>query len=338
MTAKTTKGEAVEDAAVQAEEDAAAEEAAEAALAEEEAAAVVRKARPAAKRKRRVRVIEVIDDEDLDDVLEALDAEDEAEEAEEEPAPRPAKAKPKPKPVAKAKPVSTAKPVKAPPKPRPPVEDAETADEPDEEPRPAGQTVFGLGVPQAVVVVVLVALLASLALWQWRSASAQSSKQDERDAVSKVASAYGDIVYNYNAGNYQAQSAKVQKLLAGDLLEEYKKNALPTVASAFQADPQMVLTTKTNQVFVGSVDGRFATAVLMLDLTLKTKSGAVDEPATLLRLSLGKIDGEWKITQQYPSGINDQNRNRQQGGLPAVPGGGATSPTPKAEKSDKPKN
>ncbi|MFC4053398.1 hypothetical protein ACFOY4_27245 [Actinomadura syzygii] len=334
MTAKTTKGEAVEDEAVPAEEDAAAEASAEEAEAStEEAAAVVRKARPAARRKRRVRVIEVIDDEDLDDVLEALDAEDAAEEAEEEPAPRPVKAKPKP--VAKPKPASTAKTVKAPPKPRPSVEDAQ---EPDEEPRAAGQTVFGLGVPQAVVVVVLVALLASLALWQWRSASSQSSKQDEREAVSKVAFAYGDNAYNYNAGNYQAQAAKVQKFIAGDLLEEYKKNVLPGVASALQANPQMVLTSKTHQVFVGSVDGRFATAVLMLDLTLKTKSGAVDEPATLLRLSLGKIDGAWKITQQYPSGINDQNRNRQQGGLPAVPGGGATSPTPKAEKSDKPKN
>ncbi|TYB45237.1 hypothetical protein [Actinomadura chibensis] len=338
MTAKTTKDEAVQDEAVPVEADAAEADAVEADAATEaaeasaeEAAAVVRKARPAAKRKRRVRVIEVIDDEDLDDVLEALDAEDEAEEAEEEVAPRPAKPKPKPKP----KPVAKAKP----PKPRPPVEAVEAEDEePPAGPRAAGQTVFGMGAPQAVVVVVLVALLASLALWQWRSASSQSSKQDEREAVSKVVSAYGDIVYNYNAGNYQAQSAKVQKFLAGDLLEEYKKNVVPSVASAFQANPQMLLTTKTDQVFVGGVDGRFATAVLMLDLTLKNKSSTVDEPATLLRLSLGKIDGQWKITQQYPSGVNDQNRNRQQGGLPSVPGGAGTSPSPKAEKSGKPKD
>ncbi|NED52257.1 hypothetical protein G3I24_15330, partial [Micromonospora aurantiaca] len=47
----------------------------------------------------------------------------------------------------------------------------------------------------------------------------------------------------------------------------------------------------------------------------------------------------WKITQQYPSGINDQNRNQQQGQIPGVPSGGAsTSPSPKAENSEKPKN
>lgn len=308
MTARTTRGEAAGDEAGEVE-----------AAAETESAAA-REARPAARRKRRVRVIEVIDDEDLDEVLEALDAEEADAEVEEEPAPRPAKA---------------AANVVPKPRPRPAAEPP--AAEPPDEPRPARPTVFGLGAPQAVVIVVLVALLASLAIWQWRSASSQSSKQDERAAVSRVASAYGDVVYNYNASNYQTQSAKVQKLLAGDLLEEYKKNALPTVATAFQADPQMVLTTKSDQVFVGSVDGRFATAVLMLDISLKTKSGAVNEPATLLRLSLGKIDGQWKITQQYPSGINDQNKNRQQGGLPSVPGGG-TSRSPKADKSAKPKN
>lgn len=331
MTAKTGKDEADEAEAVPAE-----------AETEEtgETGAAAKPARPAAKRKRRVRVIEVIDDEDLDEVLEALDAEDaeESEEAEEEPPARPAKAVKTEK--AAARPAAKPRPSRL----EPPEEDADE-EAPKKAParesagssgdRAAQPKILGLGMTQAVVVVVLVALLASLAIWQWRTASGLSSEKDERAAVSKVASAYGDMAFNYNAQNYQKQADKAQKLMGGDLLEEFKNTTLPTVANAFKTDPQVVLSSKTNQVFVGSVNGKFATAVVMVDVSLKTKDGAVDQPATLLRLSLGKIDGEWKVTQQYPSGVNDQNKGQQQGQLPGAPTGGA-SKSPAPDKSEKP--
>lgn len=339
MTAKTGKHEVDEVEAVPAEEETAAEE-----TAAEETGAAERPAKPAAKRKRRVRVIEVIDDEDLDEVLEALDAEDEADgDAEEEPPVRPAKAaKPAARPAAK----------KAAAKPRPsrlePPEEEVEEETPAKAPArasavtrasaPAGERpgILGLSVTQAVVVVVLVALLASLAIWQWTSASSLSGKQDERDAVGKVASAYGDVALNYNAQNYQTQMDKAQKLMGGDLLESFKNTTLPSLGETFKSNPELALTSKTNQVFVGSVDGKFATAVVMVDIDVKTKDGATSAPATLLRLALAKIDGSWKVTKQYASGTNDQNQN-QQGQLPAVPGGG-TSGSPKAETSEKPKN
>ncbi|MEU8343448.1 hypothetical protein AB0C74_17260 [Spirillospora sp. NPDC048832] len=328
MTAKTGKDRADEVDEVEAVP---AEERAEAGEAAEPAAAP---ARPAAKRKRRVRVIEVIDDEDLDEVLEALDAEDaQAEEAGEEAPARPARPA-EPEAVSVEKPAAKAAP-KPKPKPRPaqPAEEAEDAAS-GAAPRPG---LFGLPLLPTVVFVVLVALLASVAIWKWTSASSLSSEQDERDAIGDVASAYGNVAYNYNPTNYQTQTDKALKLLAGDMLDDYKKNTVPTVASAFQADPQVALTSKTNQVFVGSVNGKFATAVLMMDMALKTKDGTINQPATLLRLSLSKIDGKWKITQQYPSGINDQNRNQQQGQIPGVPNGGATQ-SPKPGKTEKPKN
>ncbi|MEV4003196.1 hypothetical protein [Actinomadura sp. NPDC049753] len=333
MTAKTTKGGSDEVEAVPAEE--AAPETTEAA--EPEAAG--RPARPAAKRKRRVRVIEVIDDEDLDEVLEALDAEDE--EAPDEAPARPAGPAAKPAATAPAEPAAR-------PKPRPtrlePPEDEVEEETPKKAPaRPSAAAsspdrpgVFGLGMVQAVVVVVLVALLASLAIWQWTSASSLSSKQDERDAVSEVASAYGDVALNYNAQNYQTQMDKAQKLMGGDLLESFKNTTLPSLGETFKNNPELSLTSKTNQVFVGSVDGRFATAVVMVDIDVRTKEGATAAPATLLRLALAKIDGTWKVTKQYASGVNDQNQN-QQNQLPAVPSGGA-SKSPAAEKSGKPKN
>jgi hypothetical protein len=313
--------------------------------------AAARPARPAARRKRRVRVIEVIDDEDLDEVLEALDAEDaadeEADEAAEEPPARPAgpAAKPVVKPV--AKPVAKAAPQAAPQaaKPRParldPPETAADEEAPAKAPAwvPAAAEGRGFALPlvPTVVLAVLVVVLAGLATWQGTTAHSLSSKQDEREAISKVVTDYGNVAYNYNATNYQTQTDKALKLMAGDLEEDYKKNTVPTLASAFQADSQVALTSKTNQVFVGSVNGRFATAVLMMDMALKTKDGAINQPATLVRLSLSKVDGEWKITQQYPSGVNDQNKNQRQGQLPSVPSGGA-SETPKPGKSEKPKN
>ncbi|MGW2310450.1 hypothetical protein [Actinomadura luteofluorescens] len=331
MTAKTTKGESDEVEAVPAEETEETE------AAEPEAAR--RPARPAAKRKRRVRVIEVIDDEDLDEVLEALDAEDE--EAPDEEAP----ARPAAKPAAKAPAKPAAKPRPRPTRLEPPEDEAEEEVEaPKKAPaRPsvaasseARPGIFGLTVVQAVVVVVLVALLASLAIWQWTSASSLSSKQDERDAVSEVASAYGDVALNYNAQNYQTQMGKAQKLMGGDLLESFKGTTLPSLGETFKNNPELSLSSKTNQVFVGTVDGRFATAVVMVDIDVRTKDGATAAPATLLRLALAKIDGTWKVTKQYASGVNDQNQN-QQNQLPTVPSGGA-SKSPVAEKTGKPKN
>ncbi|WP_433463750.1 hypothetical protein [Spirillospora sp. CA-128828] len=323
MTAKTTRDEVDEVEAVPAEEEAAAEE----------TEAAERPAKP--RRKRRVRVIEVIDDEDLDEVLEALDAEDEEEE---EPPARPAKAaKPAAKPAAtKAKPRPT--------RLEPPEEEAEE-EEPKKAPTRAkvavqadGQAgLFGLSVVQTVVIVVLVALLASLAIWKWTSASSLTSKQDERAAVGKVASAYGDVALNYNAQNYQTQMDKAQKLMGGDLLDSFKNTTLPSLGETFKSNPELSLTSKTNQVFVGGVDGRFATAVVMVDIDVRTKDGATSAPATLLRLALAKIDGKWKVTKQYASGTNDQNQNQQQSQLPTVPSGG-TSKSPKAETSGKPKN
>ncbi|MFA1551943.1 hypothetical protein [Actinomadura chokoriensis] len=338
MTAKTGKDEVDEVEAVPTEERAETEEVEQT----EEAAA--RPARPAAKRKRRVRVIEVIDDEDLDDVLEALDAEDEDAEDAEEPA-RPAKptAKAAAKPAAKAtaKPASepAAKPAPKAVKPRPtrlePPE--EEAGEAAPDAAPARPGLFRLPLVPTVVFVVLVALLASLAIWKWTSASSMSSDQDAREEVGKVASAYGDIALNYNAQNYQSQMDKAQKLMGGDLLETFKTNTLPNLGETFKSNPELVLTSKTNQVFVGSVDDRFATAVIMVDISVKTKEGATDAPATLLRLALAKIDGKWKITKHYPSGTNDQNQ-QQQTQLPGTVPSSSASASPKAGKTEKPKN
>ncbi|XVQ10114.1 hypothetical protein ACQP1W_47640 [Spirillospora sp. CA-255316] len=350
MAGKTTK-DVPEGAA---DVDAVDTEDASAAEVEEAAGAAEAEERPATRRRRRVRVIEVLDDEDLDEVLDAIDAE------EEDAGPRrPARAAAKPKPKTRPKVVE----------PEDEAEDetgvagetdgetaedeaAEGGERSKPEPKPklkpravapkaavsldeaAPRTFLGLRRNQAIVVVLLVAVLASLGVWQWRTASGLSGEQDERDAVSKVASAYGDVALNYNAGNYQAQMKKAEGLMGGDLLESFRTNTLPNLGNTFKQNPQLMLTSKTDQVFVGTVDQRFASATISVDVSVKTSEGTHESPATLIRLAMAKIDGSWKVTKMYASGVNDQTA--QSGGLPNVP----TTPAPGSSPSGRatPKN
>ncbi|MFG2003742.1 hypothetical protein ACGFNU_31750 [Spirillospora sp. NPDC048911] len=291
--------------------------------------------RPAAKRKRRVRVIEVLEDEDLDEVLESLENEDDEDE---EPAPR--------KKPAAAKPATAKKPVAA-KKAKPPVEIEAAEDEADDEeepaPKPARRTSAAadgaqptfLGLPRnaAIVVVVLVALLASVAIWQWRSASGAAGEKDERAAVVARATAFGDLATSYNAANYQDQMTKIQKLMTGDLLERYRSSTVQSLPQAFKTSPQAALTSKTKQVYVGSVDGKFATVVVAVDITVSDGKSQSAAPQSLIRLSLVKDGGEWKVSQMNASGDDGSGT----GSLPSVPSGQQTQ-QPSGEKTQKPKN
>ncbi|MFI6522471.1 hypothetical protein ACIBF1_43460 [Spirillospora sp. NPDC050679] len=328
MTAKTPK-DVTEDAA---ETSAAEVEAPEEAAEDAEAAP-----RPA-KRKRRVRVIEVIedDDEDLDDVLEALDAEEE-----EPPARRPAARKAAPAAAVAGKPAA-----KQAPAPKAAEEDEEEA---APAPRPSGPSgpkepvsldkgAGGSSKPLVPLVagVVLVALLATLAIWQWRTASGLSGTEDDRKEVAKVASDYGNVALNYNATNYQSQMDKAQKLMGGDLLENFKQCTLPNLGATFKDQPQLSLTSKTTQTFVGSVDSRFATATIAVDVGVSNAgSQATNVPSNLIRLSLSKTGGTWKVTQQFASGANEQKRGCDEQ-IPGVPGG--TGAEKDKKKEEKPKN
>ncbi|GAA1539868.1 hypothetical protein GCM10009678_22730 [Actinomadura kijaniata] len=292
-----------------------------------------------ARRKRRVRVIEVIDDDDddldLDDVLKSVEEEERRE-------PRP-----KPKPAARPRP-KPAEPVEADTdddsEDSEDSEDAESAAPRGKKARPAPVNVdaapagsaFGMTRTAAVVTVVLVAALASLAIWQWTSASSLSSAEQDRRSVEKVAAAYGNAALNYNAANYQSQMDKAQKLMAGDLLDNFKQCTLPNLGNTFKEQPELALTSKTAQTFVGSVDERFATATVSVDVTVRSKTLNTDVPANLIRLSLSKVGGDWKVTQQFASGNNQQKRGCDDGGL-AVPGGGTGTDKGK-EKDTKPKN
>jgi hypothetical protein len=255
----------------------------------------------AGKKVRRVRVIEVIDDDvDAagadDDLQEVLDALDESEKTDEAPA-APAKPKPKAKPA----------------------------------PGPAAKRALASPRTTVALVVVLIAALASLTIWQWRQAAALAAEQAERRAVAKVAGEYGDTAFSYTATGYRASIDRNLKLLGGDLLATYKRDTIPNLPTVFTKNPQLVMQSKIKKVYVGDVNGTLATAVILVDIRLQTPQGANDGSNALLRLALAKDDDGWKITQQAASGQGDDAASQ----LPTLPNASATpsdTPSPKPKK------
>lgn len=277
------------------------------------------------KKVRRVRVIEVIDDDadeaiddDLDEVLEALDesdkaaagktakerrAVDEDDDADQDDADSQDDAD------------AAAKPA---PKPRP-------------RKRPEPRTILASSRTTTALVVVLIAALASLAIWQWRQAARLNAAQAERRAVAKVAGEYGDTAFSYTASTYRTSIDRNLALLGGDLLATYKRDTIPNLPTVFGKNPQLVMQSKIKKVYVGDVNGSLATAVILVDIKLQTPQGVNDGSNALLRLSLAKDAGGWKITQQAASGQGDDAVSQ----LPTLPNASATpSDTPSA----KPKN
>ncbi|RFU39989.1 hypothetical protein DZF91_19420 [Actinomadura logoneensis] len=335
---------------------------------EEREAAREAPAKPAAKRKRRVRVIEVIEDEDdLDEVLAAIEsgelladetgtgADAGSEAATERKTESGAAAKAKPKPVVVEEPdddetveadeaeKAADKPVKA----RRPERssgdsDGDGGDDDGGSASRAGSSRGGFAMSRnaAIVTVVVVALLASFGIWQWTKASKLSGDERARDEVEKSAAAFGDAVLSYNSSNYQDRMEKVQKMLAGDLLDLYKRCTVPNLTDGFKANSSLSFSSKTTKVFVGDVNGKFATATVATDITLQSSQGSTSAPASLIRLSLVKSDGTWKVTQQFPSGVNQQSSDCSSSGqIPVAPNGqsgngGKPSATPSAKPSN----
>ncbi|MBC6466035.1 hypothetical protein [Actinomadura alba] len=284
------------------------------------------------KRVRRVRVIEVIDDEDVDedlgDVLNALDDADRANRTDR-------------------------------------ADRADDDDEADEAEPPAGRSLSRsdaadddeapgeraerraqrthrdrdadrLAGPRAVLasprlttglVVVLVAALAALAVWQWRAAATRAEAEAERRDVAKVAGEYGNVVFSYTPGTAQASIDRNLKLIGGDLLANYRQTTAANLPAFFTKNPEVSMTSKIKGVFVGDVNGKLATAVILLDVRLQTPQGANDAPNTLLRLSLSKEDDGWKVTEQKASGDAEGAASGGAGQLPGLTGNGA-SPSP----------
>lgn len=249
---------------------------------------------------RRVRVIEILDDdlgEDLDEATidAALAAADAARSVEDAAAAE-----------AEAGDLEDAEPTAS---------DLEDADEePAGEPVPARRPSADKPVPSGAsgrvtasltAAVVALALLAGFALVQWRSAA--GAAEDRKALIARV-TAFGDVMATYSYDDVESANKKAMAYLTGDALEERKKVDLAALSEQLKSQ-KTKLTSKTYAVYVGSVDGNLATAVLVFDL--EGESSALSGPQTIskshLTLGLIKRDGEWMISSMVPAGTEGAN-------------------------------
>lgn len=319
-----------------------------------------RPSRPARKKVRRVRVIEVIDDEDGDDdleeVLQALEEDDAAAGrdgarpepgSDDEPADKPATAKATGTVQAAKSAASTKSP-----EPAESTESAEAGAEPAQStdqgrsgarrrgarlrPR-AGSGRSRLSAFRdrrrlaAVATVTAVAALATGTVLLWRSQAQLAAREDARREVTKVVTDYGNVVLSYDRKNLKASVERARSFLTGDALAVAKRTDVDRLQKSMD-EGEFTLTSKTNQVYIGTVEGRFATAVLVFDITIAAPNATQNVTRNHLSLSLVRENGTWKISQQKPAGREVDTTATGGGTLPDL--GQASTPSPSSSAKD----
>ncbi|GAA0966520.1 hypothetical protein [Actinocorallia libanotica] len=268
---------------------------------------------PGRKPVRRVRVIEFLDDEELDEAtVDAVLAEADAAEPAEIAATEKDEAAATEKVERPERPGAAGKPE----------EEPAAAERPSRARRlPALPSGAG-GRTTALLTagVVVLALLAGFALFQWRSAASAAAEREE--IVARV-SAFGEVMATYSYEDVESANEKALTYLTGDALAERKKVDLDALREQFQSQKTRLRST-TYAVYVGSVDGSLASAVLVFDL--RGESSALQEPQTIgkshLTLGLIKRDGTWMISSMVPAGSESTASTTS---VTSVPSAGPTS-------------
>jgi hypothetical protein len=286
-----------------------------------EAGRTAQAGRTGAKKKvRRVRVIEVIDDEDLDedlgDVLEAMDAATTTDETE----------------AGARKDTRDRTDSKASAKARGDEADAEadrdTAGDSDR--RGGVLAVFAAPWFTTVLVALVLAAVASWALVQWHSVS---NKEKERQRVSAAATKFGDVVYSYNPAHIQADIDHNREMMAGDLLTSYMKGA--GTYKQFFEKTKWTWTSKTSKVYISEVQGNLASAVIVIDVNMRMTEGPIAVPSAHFTLGLIKQKGAWKVSSIKAAGSEAASTadSGSTGGLPSLSGSQTSGGTAKDKKN-----
>ncbi|MDX6743599.1 hypothetical protein [Actinocorallia sp. A-T 12471] len=288
---------------------------------------------------RRVRVIEIVDEDgtELDEetvkaVLAAADAEDAGERA--------AVALDKPEKSDESEKSAKAEADEASAKDAESVEEAESgesvAKDGDGGPRNVEPgRAWGLGGVTAVRVlaaaVAVLAVLAAFGLYGWRSAASAAA---ERDALVARIAAFGDVMATFSYTDVAEGNDRTLAFLTGDAKAEREQLDLAAFGERLTAQ-KADLKSKTHAVYVGQIDGSLASAVLVFDLSIEAPALSQSQTISRSHLTLGliKVDGTWMISSMVPAGSESDTGS-------AVPGveGPATepaAPTPSGTASPK---
>ena len=148
--------------------------------------------------------------------------------------------------------------------------------------------------PLAAVLAVLFALAAILLAFV--ATSLNGELEDERAArrgVADVAGRFSEAILTFDADDLEATKERVLSLSTGDFADEFE--------ASFEGLAELVQTASSSaratvdDVFVGDVADGEATVITVVDLTADGPSGPRTVADTYLRLSLVRVDGEWRV-------------------------------------------
>lgn len=148
--------------------------------------------------------------------------------------------------------------------------------------------------PLAAVLAVLFA--AAAVLLAFVATSLKSELDDERAdrrAVAGVAGSFSEAILTFDGDDLEATKERVLGLSTGGFAEEFEAS-FAGLAELVQTASSSARAT-VDDVFVGDIDGGQATAITVVDLAADGPAGPRTVADTYLRLSLVRVDGDWKV-------------------------------------------
>ncbi|MEO5876934.1 MAG: hypothetical protein ABIS86_20180 [Streptosporangiaceae bacterium] len=212
---------------------------------------------------------------------------------------------------------------------------AEAADAEAEQP---GHTPVRLEAPQGkilltlVAAVVILAVLASFGLYKWQSSS---SDRQERQALIKRVTDYGNSVADFDYRDLQKSVDRSLSFLTGDALAKQRRDLAVSRLQKDWTDKQLKLSSRTQNVYLTELNGNLAGAVLVFDINAESPLFGADktgpQPVLVrshLTLGLVRIKGVWKVSSLTPAGTESDGSS--------VPGLGAATGTTTAAPTASP--
>lgn len=165
-------------------------------------------------------------------------------------------------------------------------------------PEPAPPHPAGAPAPRRLpVATVLAVLFAAVAVFlAFVATSLQGELDDEREerrAVGRVAGTFSEAILTFDVDDLDATRERVLELATGDFAREFEEG-FAGLAELVQTASSSARAT-VDDVFVGEIDGGEASAITVVDLVADGPSGPRSVADTYLRLSLVRVDGEWRV-------------------------------------------
>lgn len=177
----------------------------------------------------------------------------------------------------------------------------------------------------AVVAAVAVALSVVLAMVA-ADRSDLEDELDERQAVAGIAGEFATAVAQFDHADLDAGRRRVQALATEGFEAEYEA-ALSGELRTRLLEGEVVIEPVVQEVFVGSIGGAQATAVVELDLSYTTTEGTFDVTGNFLLLNLVRTPDGWRVegVENIRTGVDTRVTGLLEG-LEGEAGGGGEAP------------